>query len=113
MTASSSGAPGPLELSIVNAVSRSGLAALEAGDLPPSTRPPGAFALEPASSDLLARVGLFALRDALERGDDRAAAFDLLTADALITMACDAAATGELPESLSADHFATLLEETQ
>lgn len=37
------------------------------------------------------RAAAACLRMALQRGDDRAAAFDLLAADALLTSACEAA----------------------
>ncbi|MGH7506977.1 MAG: hypothetical protein ACRELX_15075 [Longimicrobiales bacterium] len=40
----------------------------------------------------LAEAGLRCLREALDGGGSRAAAFDLLTADALLTSACEAAA---------------------
>lgn len=109
----SSGAPVPLLLSMQNAVSRTGLKMLVAGELQPLSRSGGAFALEPAGPDLLADAGLAALRDALAAGNDRGAAFELLTADALITQACEVAATGELPASLSPARFAALLEEAR
>lgn len=64
-------------------------------------------AVDPA---LLAEAGLACLEDALAAGDDRRSAFALLAADALITAACAAAATTELPAALSARRFAALLE---
>ncbi len=63
----------------------------------------GAHALAEAAHD--------ALRAALDAGDDRRGAFDLLVADALLTAACETAALEELPQALDAARFATLLEE--
>ncbi len=57
-----------------------------------------------------AEAGLAALRRALAAGDERSAALDLLTADALITAACVRAATDGLPDALSPERFAALLE---
>lgn len=54
---------------------------------------------EPAAD--LGEAALDCLRDALERGDDRAAALPLLAADALLTHAAEAAALAG-PESLRA-----------
>lgn len=113
MTLPSGEAPGPLVLSMLNALGRSGLAALQSGEAQLAARAGDTVSLEPASPDDLAHAGLTALRDALTAGNERSAAFDLLTADALITKACEAAATGALPASLSAARFATLLEEAR
>ncbi len=64
----------------------------------------------PADAEACAEAGLAALGRALAAGDDRRAAFDLLTADALITAACAAAATDGLPDALAPGRFAALLE---
>lgn len=66
-------------------------------------------------ADRLADAGLLALRAALERPDDRAGAFDLLAADALITYAFEAAAeegtdaVNRLAGRLGPDRLAELL----
>jgi hypothetical protein len=52
-----------------------------------------------ALSEQLAAAALDCLRDALDRCDERAAALPLLAADALITAACEAAAS-EVPAAL-------------
>lgn len=52
----------------------------------------GAKIAEAALPELLARGGMAALDRAVAIGDDRAAAADLLAADALLTWACEAAA---------------------
>ena len=62
------------------------------------------LALHPATEDLaedLARAAAAALAAALERPNDRAAALDLLAADALVTLALKARAA-ERPEGLAA-----------
>ncbi len=63
----------------------------------------------------LAGAALACLRAAVEGGRDRAAAWDLLAADALLTYACEAAAEAGpaaravLDRIASPDHFARLL----
>ncbi|MGH7444276.1 MAG: hypothetical protein ACREKM_05345 [Longimicrobiales bacterium] len=111
MSATSDDTPGPLVQSMLQAMTTTSLTMLVAGEVQPLSRSGGAFALEPASPDHLARAGFAALRDTLAAGNDRSAAFELLTADALITQACEVAATGELPASLSPARFAALLED--
>jgi hypothetical protein len=64
-----------------------------------------------ADHGALADAGLAVLADALVAGDDADCAFALLTADALITAACVAAAEGPLPDQLGAARFAELLED--
>lgn len=63
----------------------------------------------------LASAAFACLRRAVERGRDRAAALDLLAADALLTYACEAAAEAGpdvgtvLDRIASPEHFARLL----
>jgi len=67
-------------------------------------RPPDALDLPVASADvpltrLLADAGATALERALAERGERRGAFDLLAADALITYACEAAASAADPEA--------------
>jgi len=70
---------------------------------------------EPDVPEALAGAALACLRAAVEGGRDRAAAWDLLAADALLTYACEAAAeAGPAAQAIldriaSPDHFAPLL----
>lgn len=59
----------------------------------------------------LATAAFVALRAALAHGRARAAAFDLLAADALLTAACEALTDGELPAALAPARFQALLED--
>ena len=67
-------------------------------------RPPDALELPVAPgqaplADLLTEAGATALERALAGGGERGGAFDLLAADALITYACEAAASATDPEA--------------
>jgi hypothetical protein len=73
----------------------------------PMSEHPG---LEAVDAAILGEAGLACLEDALAAGDARSGAFALLAADALITAACGAAATTELPTALSLRRFTALLE---
>lgn len=66
-----------------------------------------------SDAETIAAAALERLRAALDCGDDRTAAYELLTADALLTDAAAAAAQDDddVPASLSAQAFAALLEQ--
>jgi hypothetical protein len=66
--------------------------------------------LDDADADALTAAALARLRAALDLGDSRAAAYELLTADALLTAAAAAAADRASPATLAAAEFAALLE---
>ena len=64
-------------------------------------------------AEAVAAAALERLRAALDCGDDRTAAYELLTADALLTDAAAAVAQDgdDVPPSLSAQAFAAILEQ--
>jgi hypothetical protein len=67
---------------------------------------------DPSDAESVAAAALARLRSALDCGDDRAAAYELLTADALLTDAAAAAQGADnVSPSLSAQAFAALLEQ--
>ena len=61
------------------------------------------------TAERLADVAFVALRAALEHGGARTAAFELLTADALLTAACAGLMDGTLPDALVPARFQALL----
>lgn len=64
---------------------------------------------EGVTAERFADAAFVALRAALERGGARAAAFELLTADALLTAACAGLTDGTLPDALAPARFHALL----
>ena len=88
------------------------MSARTADDVPPplADRMAAALAGAPADADAVMRAALERLRAALALGDDRAAAYELLTADALITQAAAAAARAGADPVVEPQSFAALLE---
>ena len=64
-----------------------------------------------ADPELLANAAFACLDEALASGDARSGAFALLVADALITAACAAVDSADVPPALAAHRFAALLEQ--
>ena len=88
------------------------MSARTADDVPPplAQRIGASLAGAPADADAIMGAALERLRVALALGDEREAAYELLTADALITQAAAAAARAGADPVVEPQSFAALLE---